>query len=689
MSAARVTRTAPGGDRARPLWFRRLLRDEYVLYTALLAVIPLVVAIVERSTAEIAFVAVVTPILVGIEAGLGLVPSRRRPLTPLGWSFLRLAVPFVLVALMVDTVGGPVRPLASLYLPIVVAGAALGMRQAIALTVAGAAIYLAPELSNLGTRDAIALRGIAHAGVALLLALATRRLVGQAQRAGAQLRAAMVAERRRSRQIGAMEAVARILVAGGPRSSILERVLDVLVTRFGYRYVSIYLWDGEVLRCGAQRNYVDPPATIPAGQGIVGRAAQARQLVYLPDVARDPEYVPADSAVQSEICAPLTVEDELLGVLNVESSDPLDRTDRDLVSMLAARIATVLALGRDRQALAEREELFRSLHEFSETVSAGLDLDALAERITAAAQRVVPADLVAVTLLDRATGHYLIRANQPPAAHVVGSRIHPGEGLAGRAISERATVIDTGYRPDRYPRALRGHAGIDARVGAGVPLIRDGVVVGAITLGRTDPASLFRPIELEAMRLVADHAALAIANAFLHSEVQELAIRDPLTGLHNRRYFDETIDRMIARWRRDRLGGHHPLSVILFDLDHFGTFNRQHGHQVGDAVLRVFGEVLAARFRESDLVARIGGEEFVALLEGATLEDAVRVADGVREALGLRSVTGEDGAALGITVSAGCATLDDALPTREALMRAADVALFMAKRAGRDRVVAA
>jgi diguanylate cyclase (GGDEF)-like protein len=126
----------------------------------------------------------------------------------------------------------------------------------------------------------------------------------------------------------------------------------------------------------------------------------------------------------------------------------------------------------------------------------------------------------------------------------------------------------------------------------------------------------------------------------------------------------------------------------MFDLDHFGRFNKDHGHQAGDAVLRSFAGILMERFRSSDLVARYGGEEFVAVIESATLEDAQRVADEVRTSLAARSIAGSKGTKLMATVSAGCAALDDADPTREALLRVADVGLFMAKRAGRNKVVA-
>jgi diguanylate cyclase (GGDEF)-like protein len=127
----------------------------------------------------------------------------------------------------------------------------------------------------------------------------------------------------------------------------------------------------------------------------------------------------------------------------------------------------------------------------------------------------------------------------------------------------------------------------------------------------------------------------------------------------------------------------------MFDLDHFGQFNRLHGHLLGDAMLRLFSGILKERFRSADLVARYGGEEFIAILEDCNLQEAVRIADGVRRELEARSVEDPEGRAIHATVSAGCAEIDPVNPTRESLIGRADVGLFMAKRAGRNRVVAA
>jgi diguanylate cyclase (GGDEF)-like protein len=224
---------------------------------------------------------------------------------------------------------------------------------------------------------------------------------------------------------------------------------------------------------------------------------------------------------------------------------------------------------------------------------------------------------------------------------------------------------------------------------AAVPLIRDKAVLGALTLMRSDGSTRFSELERDALAMLAEQSALAVTNVFLHAEVADLALRDPLTGLFNRRYLDPALEQLFARRSRVPVEERVALAAIMFDLDHFSELNNRHGHQVGDEVLRVFGGILRNRMRSTDLVARFGGEEFAAVLYRATLDDAVRIADEVRQQLSATAVLGSSGEELSATVSAGCAAIGPEEESTDALLRAADVALYMAKRAGRDRVCAA
>jgi diguanylate cyclase (GGDEF)-like protein len=162
------------------------------------------------------------------------------------------------------------------------------------------------------------------------------------------------------------------------------------------------------------------------------------------------------------------------------------------------------------------------------------------------------------------------------------------------------------------------------------------------------------------------------------------AIRDPLTGLFNRRYMGEALERAL---RRAEHGGQ-PLSMIMFDVDHFKRLNDTSGHQAGDDLLTHISSLLQARTRREDIACRYGGEEFLLILPGAPLEAALRRAEELRHAI--RETTLEQrGQPLGpISVSAGVACFPEHGTTADELLRAADSALYRAKDLGRDRVEA-
>ena len=168
--------------------------------------------------------------------------------------------------------------------------------------------------------------------------------------------------------------------------------------------------------------------------------------------------------------------------------------------------------------------------------------------------------------------------------------------------------------------------------------------------------------------------------------LSERTVRDALTGLHNRRFFDAEVQRLEERWGQMPTPERPPVSVIIFDLDQFGEVNNLHGHQAGDAVLRFFSQLLSSRFRERDLVARYGGEEFVVVLEGASSADALRAAEDIRVRFGGAPIDIGTGKPIQVTVSAGCAQLGEDRRTSAGLSQA-DVWLSQAKRSGRNQVI--
>jgi diguanylate cyclase (GGDEF)-like protein len=221
-----------------------------------------------------------------------------------------------------------------------------------------------------------------------------------------------------------------------------------------------------------------------------------------------------------------------------------------------------------------------------------------------------------------------------------------------------------------------------------VPLAAQGETLGLFTLAVPPGAAVEGGLGDAQVRLavtVAEQFALALANVRLRETLRGQSIRDPLTGLFNRRYMEETLDRELSRAERE----HRPLSLILLDIDRFKHFNDSFGHEAGDIVLSSLGALLRSASRAGDVACRYGGEEFVLILPAASLADAQRRAEEIREAIrGLRVTHG--GRPLeAVRCSMGVAAFPEHGGVGGALLRAADAALYRAKREGRDQVVLA
>jgi diguanylate cyclase (GGDEF)-like protein len=604
----------------------------------------------------------------------------------------RYALAILYVTVATGLIGDPTfRPTGALFIPIVALAAAQGARQAVIVGVATIAIYVAPVLYATHEHMLINLqRAIALAATSILISVGTRRTVSALTVTVRRLGNSLAHDRRRSRQVAAVESVGRLLATTGPESETLERIATLLRDDLGYDFVSVYLGSSSKMRLAAQRGYDSVIDEFDGSRGVLGRVMRTRSLAFVPDVSADPDYLSASSAAQAKISAPLIVGDELLGIVNVESraTAELDHSDVETMTLVAERLASALALARERERLASRAELFQRLTRFAATVNGTLDPDRLQQEIVDGIRSIVSASTAALTILDRPSGRYFVKAIAGPDRAYLGLEITHGVGLAGRAIRDRALVVDTHYDAGTNAAAMAAGATPDILAGAAVPLIRDDVVVGALTLVRRELDRPFGPDELEALPILAGLVALAVTNTFLHAEVTELSIRDSLTGLFNRRYLDSTLARLESARNRRAPDDRSRAAIVIFDLDHFGAFNKRHGHQTGDVVLRAFADILRRRFRGSDVVGRYGGEEFLAVLDGATVEQARMVAEEIRTTFALIQIPSNDGL-LSATVSAGCAGMGADNDQFIDVIARADVGLVMAKRAGRNRVIAA
>jgi two-component system cell cycle response regulator len=219
----------------------------------------------------------------------------------------------------------------------------------------------------------------------------------------------------------------------------------------------------------------------------------------------------------------------------------------------------------------------------------------------------------------------------------------------------------------------------DARNVVVAPVVSDDEHFGIVAAewGGRDDAQI-PVLTVRALAQAGMHTGSALHTAALIDEVERLATRDSLTGIANRRLFDESLVREAARAQRLNT----PLSLVVFDVDHFKQINDTYGHMVGDSVLRTVAESIVESTKSFDVAARYGGDEFVLLLPGCNRADAVGVAERVRAEIGRQARE------VPVTVSAGLATIPDNAIDGDRLLSAADAALYVAKRSGRDRAAA-
>jgi diguanylate cyclase (GGDEF)-like protein len=357
----------------------------------------------------------------------------------------------------------------------------------------------------------------------------------------------------------------------------------------------------------------------------------------------------------------------------------VQQTNAALVDSAAAMAGVNRALSDSVAHLERRSAELATLGALGETLQACNTLAECGQAVEIAVGRLFP---------GTTSGLYEI-----PASRV---QFQPVDGTAGITAGAQAFPLDACWalrlgHVHRHTREAPGLpcAHVDTAPDAGylcAPMMAQGEAIGLLHVRGVD-GQPFEP-DAEHVQLastLAEQAALSIANLKLREALRQQAIRDGLTGLFNRRYLDETLAREIARAHR----AGQPLGVLMIDVDHFKQFNDRYGHEAGDVVLKALGAILRRQVRAEDIPCRYGGEEFCLILPGAPLEASLARAEALRAELA-RLHLQHDGRSLGaVSLSVGVAVFPDHGEAGPDLLKAADAALYQAKRAGRDRVQSA
>ncbi len=273
----------------------------------------------------------------------------------------------------------------------------------------------------------------------------------------------------------------------------------------------------------------------------------------------------------------------------------------------------------------------------------------------------------------------------------------PGLQLLGTA-SEQPLLLQLGQRPALGQFQSWRHAalfGPERMPGlascAVLPLVRQGQLIGSLQFASRDVSRYEVDAGTEFLERLAAVVAICLDNVLNQERLRQAGITDALTGLHNRRYFEQRCPIEVGEAQRHG----HGLACLFLDVDHFKRINDSYGHPVGDEVLRQVGQRIRQQLRAGDTIARYGGEEFVVLLPRCPDEHALETAERIRRALCETSVELPDGVRLPVTLSAGLSLLSQLLSSSQlpqlasGLVAAADAALYAAKAQGRNRIVMA
>jgi len=358
-------------------------------------------------------------------------------------------------------------------------------------------------------------------------------------------------------------------------------------------------------------------------------------------------------------------------------STPVQVNSRDEIGDLAATLEMMrISLGRTQENLRGRIEELATLYDVGKAIGSTLNLQELLNLILDMVMKLVGAEKGSIMLLDEETQELHIAVGKGLDVDVMEkTRVRVGEQVSGY-------VLETG-KPLLIPDSMKSSSFLNLKntkieQGAllAVPLITKDKKLGVLNISKSTPYSLGER-DLEFFKALSNQAAMAIENARLY----EMAIKDEMTKLYVRRYFDQRLKDEFRRWRRYKT----PITLILLDIDHFKSFNDTYGHKCGDDVLIFLSAAMKDCMRNVDIVSRYGGEEFAILCPEQALDDSKVPAERLRKRIEESPIT-LAGHEVNCTISIGVASQPGGGESPEEMYENADKALYHAKNTGRNRV---
>ena len=555
---------------------------------------------------------------------------------------------------------------------------------------------------------------------ALLLGYNKRRLFDKSDIIHAEVTAEQVAlvmaksilleeERKRVKQLTALHDISLISIEVDNEDELINRVTDIIGQNLFTDNFGILLLDEQTGILQAHPSYrffsseERGAINIPIEKGVTGQVVRTGKAQRIGNVHRVGEYVEMDDRTISELCVPIKFKEQILGVVNAESTkrDAFTEDDERLLITLAGQIATAMEQIRKAQAerkwldqLAHSNDLIYALAQITTHIEKAFDTDDIIQNLGLELSKI---DLTCImAIYDKERGFFTVNytSMEPKFLEIVENGLgHPlikytfsrdklnlDNILYPTVLSNPAVEIQMLFANTRWEGILE----ILQKLGVGpeteplrLPLVFEDNLLGIMWIWGKGVTRTDLPI----MSIFAKQIGVSLERARLFQEVQSLALTDPLTGLQNRRSLFEL--GRVEFSRASRMN--RPFCCMMLDVDHFKLINDNYGHPCGDQVLQELATRCKNTVRAIDLIGRYGGEELIILLPETDMETALQIAERLRLSIEEAPIKVSNGE-VHVTVSVGVAAKDEYTTDLEILIARADQAMYIAKHKGRNCV---
>jgi diguanylate cyclase (GGDEF)-like protein len=443
----------------------------------------------------------------------------------------------------------------------------------------------------------------------------------------------------------------------------------------------------KMLACKSYSPNVAAGATIDVARGFLGWVVRERQGLLYPAYDKDFRalgYYEKQETIGSVLAVPVVIEDTVRGMIVADSDRPnaFDENGKLLLSGFADEAGRLIDLHQRHSALGLEKERLEVWNKRLELLASRLTVDEVIGVMKELVPTLVDCDHLVLLAVQPDLSSATVLLSDPPAAGypIAGAAIDISGSLTEQAVKtgEWRAIDDYYRRAVTIPRYAAGEK-LDhgfRSVLAGPLLYEDRCHYVLVLESRRSRAF---DSDLSTIHIIGSQFALALKSAALYEEKEQMAVRDGLTGLANHRRFQDHLSEIL------RKADGQPVGIALFDIDFFKKLNDSHGHPVGDAVLKEVAARLRATISQYDFVARYGGEEFIAVWPGRNDVEAAKLAEQVRQAIGNKTFSTTVGE-LSVTISLGVASYPQDAKDKPALIKAADEALYAAKKGGRNKV---